>query len=167
VTDLNSLTCTTNGGAAGTIAVQPASPSDNQPNSGNLITLKCAASPTDANCTHSNGEGQTYTDCNDLLGDPATESGYNAEMATSAGQSAAAALGGGTSGGFVNTDGLGCNPALGGVAFEEIMSVSGTTDQILLWQFSGTRAGRVHAQSYDTVTKPALECPTSSDPTWS
>jgi hypothetical protein len=86
VTDLNGLTCTTNGGADGTIAVQPASPDTGQPNPGNLIALKCNVSPTDANCTHSDGEGQTYTGCNDLLGDPATGTGYNETMAAGAAQ---------------------------------------------------------------------------------
>lgn len=91
VTDLNGATCTTDGGAAGTVTVITASD--------NSVTMSCVASTTDANCTHSNGlgsvtdaRGPTYTDCNDVLGTPGNDSTYNQTMATDAARSA---LGGG------------------------------------------------------------------------
>jgi Collagen triple helix repeat (20 copies) len=159
VTDLNGLTCTTNGGADGTIAVQPASPAGGLPGSDNLIAMKCNASQSDANCIHSNGEGQNYTDCNDLLGDPATGSGYNEIMAAGAAQ---VYPGGGL--GPVTTECAG--GALTGSAIAVQVSRSGTTQQVLLWQYSGINVGHVHAQTIDLSQQVHYECPTSSDPTW-
>ena len=78
VTDFNGITCTTDGGAAGTVSASTASD--------NTVTLTCGALSTDANCTHSDGVGLTYTDCNDLLGDPANGTGYNKTMADLAAQ---------------------------------------------------------------------------------
>jgi hypothetical protein len=159
VTDLNGLTCTTNGGADGTTAVQPASQATGLPNSGNLIALKCNASPTDANCTHSNGEGESYTDCNDLLGDPATGTGYNETMAVDA-----ARVFPGAGLGSVTTE---CAAGLvTGSAIGAVVSRSGTTEQVLLWQYSGIDAGHVHAQTIDISLAIHYECPTPSDPTW-
>jgi hypothetical protein len=159
VTDLNGLTCTTNGGTDGTIAVQPASPETGQPGSGNLIALQCVGSPTDANCTHSNGEGQNYTDCDDLLGDPSTGTGYNLTMATGAAQASP-----GTFNGTVTTT---CaNGLLTGSATEQILQKNGPDERVLLWQYSGPNTGHVLQQSIDTSQSFTFDCPTSSDPTW-
>jgi hypothetical protein len=160
VTDLNGLTCTTNGGADGTIAVQSASPATGPGSSGNLIALQCNASPTDANCIHSDGEGGNYSDCNDLLGDPATGTGYNETMAVDAEQSDPMGFGLGS----VTTECAG--GLLTGSAVGEVVGQSGTTEQVLLWQYSGINAGHVHAQTIDTSQTIHYQCPTSSDPTW-
>ncbi len=56
------LACTTDGGAAGVVSVSVGS--------ANSVTLTCVALTTDANCAHSNGEGGTYQDCNDVLAPP-------------------------------------------------------------------------------------------------
>ena len=55
-----SMACTTDGGAPGQVTVSVAND--------NSVSLTCVAPSTDANCTHSNGVGQTYTNCNDALG---------------------------------------------------------------------------------------------------
>jgi Collagen triple helix repeat (20 copies) len=76
LTSLSGLSCTTSGGAAGAITVSVATDDS--------VSLKCAAPSTDANCSHSDGLGQDYTDCNDLLGTPGEGSTYNQTMATDA-----------------------------------------------------------------------------------
>lgn len=76
VTDFNGITCTTNGGADGTVTASTASD--------NTVTLTCGALSTDPNCTHANGAGQNYTDCNDLLGTPGRPDTYNTAMASGA-----------------------------------------------------------------------------------
>ena len=76
VTDFNGITCTTNGGADGTVTAGTASD--------NTVTLTCGALSTDPNCTHANGAGQNYTDCNDLLGTPGKPDTYNTAMASDA-----------------------------------------------------------------------------------
>ena len=50
------------------------------------MTLTCGAPPTDANCTHDNGVGQNYTDCNDLLGTPGDPGTYRSAMVVNAAQ---------------------------------------------------------------------------------
>jgi Collagen triple helix repeat (20 copies) len=55
-----SMACTTDGGAPGQVVTSVAND--------NSVSLTCVAPSTDANCTHSNGVGQTYTNCNDALG---------------------------------------------------------------------------------------------------
>jgi hypothetical protein len=75
---LNGLSCTSSGGAAGSVSVSVAS--------NNAVTLQCSPSSTNANCTHSDGLGQNYTDCNDLLGTPGDASTYNSTMAMDAAQ---------------------------------------------------------------------------------
>jgi Collagen triple helix repeat (20 copies) len=74
------LACTTDGGAAGTVQTNLAVGSDNSV----TFTSTCVALTTDANCTHSDGVGDTYTDCNDLLGTAGDASTYNATMAQDA-----------------------------------------------------------------------------------
>jgi hypothetical protein len=71
------MPCTTDGGAAGTTALGTTT-------SNNVVTFVCVANTTDANCTHSNGEGQAYADCNDLLGTTGDASTYNTTMAEDA-----------------------------------------------------------------------------------
>lgn len=87
VTDLNGITCTTDGGAAGTVTVGT--------DGNNTVVLTCNASPTDANCTHSTGVATppNYTDCNDLAGTPGVAgpqptagTGYTSGMAIAAAQ---------------------------------------------------------------------------------
>jgi hypothetical protein len=56
-----SVACTTDGGAPGQVTVSSVA-------NDNSVSLTCVAPSTDANCTHSNGVGQTYTNCNDALG---------------------------------------------------------------------------------------------------
>ncbi len=76
VADLGNLTCISSGGANGTVQVNTASDDS--------VSLKCVPLSTDANCTHSDGLGDNYTDCNDLLGTPGDESTYNVTMANDA-----------------------------------------------------------------------------------
>ena len=76
--DFNGITCTTDGGADGTVTASTASD--------NTITLTCGAPPTDPNCTHDNGVGQNYTDCNDLLGTPGDPGTYRSAMVVNAAQ---------------------------------------------------------------------------------
>lgn len=87
VTDLNGITCTTDGGAAGTVTAGT--------DGGNTVVLTCNASTTDANCTHSTGVATppNYTDCNDLAGTPGAAgppptpgTGYASGMAIAAAQ---------------------------------------------------------------------------------
>jgi hypothetical protein len=73
VTTLTGLACTTDGGAAGTVSTST--------DSKNAVVLTCTALSTDANCSHSDGLGDTYTDCNDLLGTPGDAATYNQPMA--------------------------------------------------------------------------------------
>ena len=56
-----SMACTTDGGAPGVVTISSVG-------SDNSVSLVCVAPSTGANCTHSNGVGQTYTNCNDALG---------------------------------------------------------------------------------------------------
>lgn len=137
VTDLNGATCTTDGGAAGTVTVTTASD--------NSVTMSCVASTTDANCTHSNGlgsvtdaRGPTYTDCNDVLGTPGNDSTYNQTMATDAARSA---LGGGN----LLTTSCGQNAAF---------ATDGNTE-VYLWVYSTSPstpeyAGYVFSEAYST-----------------
>ena len=76
VTDFNGITCTTDGGAAGAVTAGTAGD--------NTVTLTCGGLPTDPNCTHSDGVGQNYTDCNDLLGTPGKSGAYANTMASDA-----------------------------------------------------------------------------------
>ena len=76
--DFNGITCTTDGGAAGTVTASTAGD--------NTVTLACGALPTDANCTHDNGVGQNYTDCNDLLGTPGDPGTYSSALVVNAAQ---------------------------------------------------------------------------------
>jgi hypothetical protein len=129
------------------------------------VTLTCGASSTDANCAHSNGLGQTYTDCNDLLGDPSTGTGYSLTMATDAMNAGVPPF---------PVDRLGmvstlCSPTfLTGSAVAGIVSVDASGYQVAIWQYSGPNTGHVTIQSIpipDLGTEGYL-CPTSSDPTW-
>jgi len=83
VTTLTGLACTTDGGAAGTVTTST--------DSANTVVLTCTALTTDANCSHSDGVGDTYTDCNDLLGTPGNAATYNQKMALDAALAYAAA----------------------------------------------------------------------------
>jgi hypothetical protein len=52
--------------------------------SNNTAVLSCSGSSTGANCTHSAGLGQNYTDCNDVLGTPGSPNTYSRTMAADA-----------------------------------------------------------------------------------
>jgi hypothetical protein len=147
---LNGISCTTAGGVAGAITVKIASD--------NTVTLICNGLSTNPNCTHSNGEGQNYTDCNDPLGDPTTGTGYNQTMA----EDAAQAYPGVQFGGIVTTS---CNDGTTGSAAEEIIAQGGTQEKVLLWQYSGLNTGHAAADDVNT-SQPTYICPGSGDPTW-
>jgi Collagen triple helix repeat (20 copies) len=151
VTDFNGITCTTAGGTDGAVTANTAS--------NNTVTLTCNGLSTDPNCTHSDGEGQNYTDCNDLLGDPTSGTGYNQSMATDAAQ----AYPGVQFAGIVTTS---CSGGITGSAAEEIASQSGTLERVFLWQYSGPNTGSVHMEDINTSSPIPFACPTSSDPTW-
>jgi Collagen triple helix repeat (20 copies) len=72
----SAMACTTDGGAAGTVTASTSST--------NTVVLTCVANTADANCAHSDGLGQTYTDCNDLLGVAGNAATYNLTMANDA-----------------------------------------------------------------------------------
>jgi hypothetical protein len=127
---ISGLACTTSGGADGTVTVATASD--------NTVTLTCTGSSTDANCTHSNGEGQTYTDCDDLLGTPGDASTYTQTMAMDAAQAYQAAFGG-------NITTLGCSDG------SFVVSVYFPDGTALSWQYNLASAGYV-------VTANTIEC---------
>ncbi len=78
---LNGIECTTGGtpgggGAVGSLAVTT--------DSSNQLVFTCTALTTDPTCTHSDGLGDSYTDCNDIEGVPGEYLTYNITMATDA-----------------------------------------------------------------------------------
>jgi hypothetical protein len=168
VTDLGGLTCTTNGGAAGTLSVESAA-------SDNTIAFQCGASSTDANCTHSNGLGQNYTDCNDLLGTPGNELTYRQAMALDAAiaYNAAQAGSGSIDPTITNVECLG--PAglmpVAVVTWDVTSPPTTGSDTVVTWAYrGGALAGRVHTFTGTGIggsvaLSPTL-CPTTSDPTW-
>jgi Collagen triple helix repeat (20 copies) len=152
VTDFNGIACTTDGGAVGTVTTATGS--------NNAVSLQCAASASDTNCTHSDGLGQTYQDCNDLLGTPDEAGTYNSGMGFGA-QQAYTQVNDSVFRGAVATE-------CGGSA-EEVQTVTsgGTDEQVLLWEYAGPFAGYVHTEpAADTSDNTLFACPTSSDPTW-
>jgi Collagen triple helix repeat (20 copies) len=128
------ISCTTDGGAPGIVTVASVA-------ADNTVTLQCVAPTTDANCTHSDGLGDSYTDCNDALGTPGDASTYNSTMAVDA----AAAW-------------MNANPAPAGDANDVssqtdicgsvwnvfvINTSSGAFEGSVWWFYSGTAAGTV------------------------
>ncbi len=137
ITDLNGVACTAYGGRAGTIAVGAAS-------SDGTIGLKCSPSPV---CTHSNGVGQNYTDCDAPLGVPGDAATYNLLMAELAASAYTAVNGG------VFT-------VVSCASFESAVQVvvNGTS---VVWETQGGNAGRV------AVTSGTVQvCPGIFDPVW-
>lgn len=143
ITDLNGVTCTTSGGNSGTISVSIGS--------GNAVTLTCLGKPV---CTHSNGVGQNYTDCNDAPGEPGNPNTYNPQMVLLAAQ---AYISFANDGSVLSAPQPGC-PGGGVIAF--------VTDQanntIITWQLTGSLAGHVDTS---TISSGPL-CPTATDHTW-
>ena len=141
-----SYACTTDGGAPGTVQVSYTTGSNNAV----TFTYACVAPTTDANCTHSDGLGDNYTDCNDLLGTPGDASTYNATMAADA----ASAWNGGNPlpAGDVEY-GPGQNPQSCGTA-EEIDIANVSTSQYvesIWWFYTGSLAGTVEVLNTQTT----------------
>jgi hypothetical protein len=161
VSDLSNLTCITSGGANGNVSVNTASD--------NSVTLKCVPPSTDANCTHSDGIGQNYTDCNDLLGMPGTDSSYNQTMATDA-ATAYSSHGplAGTGEIVTGVTALGCLPgtqtADTQIVLWETFNQTGPVTWVA-WAYGGLMAGYVHTFTGTSLGQTSL-CPTTSDPTW-
>jgi hypothetical protein len=112
------------------------------------------APPTDANCTHSNGVGQTYANCNDALG---FDNEADAEAADFA---YLATLPPGTVGGthFVNICAQG--DSLEAPAFDS----SGTQTGFILWFYTGL-TGQVITYS-GSVPSSGTGCTAVSSGTW-
>jgi hypothetical protein len=134
-------TCITDGGAAGTLTAHV--------DSSNNVTFTCAASSTNANCSHSDGLGQTYTDCNDALGT------YNQTTATDAKDAwsfANPAPSGDTYTSASTTAGAcglsGINDQSTGLALNNSTGVI----EIVLWYYAGGDAGTVQEIQGDFTT---------------
>src|SRR5271166_1820222 len=151
ISNFNGIACTTNGGAAGTVAALGA-------DSNNVIALQCTASADDPECTHINGIGQNYTDCNDLWGVQGSDNTFNKTMATDAAQTAyQAELSLGNIGSVVDeSTGNICN---GGpsMVLEEIVPGQGVYP-IDAWYYAGYDAGLV-ATFPSGYIYPAKDCP--------
>ena len=114
------MACTTDGGAPGQVTVSVAN--------NNSVSLTCVAPSTDANCTHSNGLGQTYTNCNDALGFDSETDAQDAALAY------LATLPPGAVGAhFSNICALG--DSLEAPTFDS----SGTQNGFILWFYTGPR----------------------------
>jgi hypothetical protein len=140
-----SLGCTTDGDAPGLVTVSSVG-------SDNSVSLKCTAPSTDANCTHADGVGQSYTDCNDVLGT------YNLTTAQDAGAAYFASATGET--GFVgqqfsNFCGQGDSVA------EPVFDSSGTQTGVIVWFYTG-QPGVVITSS----GLPSSGCTMTSTGTW-
>jgi hypothetical protein len=110
---------------------------------GNGIDDNCDGQIDEPSGPHSNGLGQNYFDCAALgvPGDPAT---YTAEMAA-----AARAVWP-----FSGTDEtLFCA--------SDALAARLTSNSCAVWQYAGSRAGRVHLSA-----APSCSCPSATDPTW-
>jgi hypothetical protein len=163
VTDFNGITCTTDGGADGAVTASTASD--------NTVTLTCGALSTDANCTHSNGVGENYTDCNDLLGDPTTGTGYDKTMADLAAQA------------FAHTFTIATVQDSTDQCHDAVSMVIAPTGVVVTWIYAPklniqlpngvvAHAGEVHTEPVSDYTSNGNvpDCPglsaASTDPTW-
>lgn len=162
--------CTTSGGAAGTIAV------DTIANSDDTISLTCNASPADANCTHDDGMGQAYTDCNDLLGDPTRGTGYNKTMADLAAQAFQHSFTGPLP--QIQDATNKCGQSVVMVVIS-VQFAGGPAPEVVSWVYAPQQtfnsvapqpllAGAIHIESFSTFTNGAdvPGCPGSGEPTW-
>jgi hypothetical protein len=125
----------------GTLSNGSACTSNTQCVSGNCNGGTCAA----CSAQHSNGTGQSYTDCSDPLGTPGNPATYNLTMATEA---ATAFAGSGT---FTVTT---CNGTGVVVAY--------TSTSFAVWSYQGSTAGYVFLAG---ILNP-IACPSQSSPTW-
>ena len=114
--------CTTDGGAPGFATVSSVG-------SDNSVSLQCAAPSTDANCTHSDGLGQNYTDCNDLLGN------YDLTTAEDAAGAYFAAANGGAS---LVSEHFENACAQGDSVMAPVFDSSGTQTGFILWFYTGS-----------------------------
>ena len=116
-----SVACTTDGGAPGQVTVSSVA-------NDNSVSLTCVAPSTDANCTHSNGVGQTYTNCNDALGFDSETDAQDASLAY------LATLPQGVVGGHFS------NICVQGDSIEApTFDSSGTQNGFILWFYTGQR----------------------------
>lgn len=122
--------CTTDGGAVGTVTEAV--------DSTNTITWTCVANTTDASCTHSDGIGQAYTDCNDALGVPGNAATYNQTMASDAAAAYVATLPAQT----FTVEPEQCPSATGDIGILE-SSLINDVSNAYFWVFSGQDAGTV------------------------
>ena len=97
---------------------------------------------TAASCTHSNGVGGTYFDCNDPLGVPGSAGSYTQQMALQAAASA-----GTTPTPYICSDGAAA-----------IVATVGS--HVAVWAYTGAAAGHV----FQSLSLSA--CPVPTDPTW-
>ncbi len=138
ITDLGGLACTTSNGNAGSVAVATGA--------GSAIVLTCrGAGPCNGNpaVTHSNGFGQTWSDCTPA-GIPGNAATYSHSLAMGAANAWAAQS--------AHSDVL-----CGSSAAIEVLA----NGSAALWVYGGPLAGRVSLTSGDTGV-----CPNSSDQTW-
>jgi hypothetical protein len=141
------LACTTDGRAAGAVSVSVGSD--------NSVTLTCVALTTDANCTHSNGEGGTYQDCNDVLAPPwsqalAKDAALSAQYYNSPTDEVAGTLQ------YENE----C--AEGDAMADTVYNGSDTPTGFILWFYDGPDAGSVMAYS----GTPSSSCTLVSSSNW-
>jgi hypothetical protein len=142
------LACTTDGGAAGTVSVSVGSD--------NSVTLTCVALTTDANCTHSNGEGGSYQDCNDALAPPwsqtmAKDAALSATYYNSTTDEVAGAVQ------YTNVCATGDSMA------DTVYSGSDTPTGFILWFYDGPDAGSVMVYSGTPPTSGSCTLVSSSN----
>jgi hypothetical protein len=142
-------TCTTDGGAAGTLTAHV--------DGSNNVTFTCTASTTDANCTHSDGLGQTYTDCNDALGTYTLTTATEARQAWSLANPAPAGDSYTTASTQAGACGLsGSNDQSTGLALIDSTGVI----KVVLWYYAGRDAGTVQVLQGD------FTCTGATTATW-
>jgi hypothetical protein len=122
--------------------------------SDNSVALQCVAPSTDANCTHSDGLGQNYTNCNNLLGN------YDLTSAEDAAEAYFAAANGGAS--LASPEHFENACAYGDSVMAPIFDSSGTQTGFILWFYSGL-SGEVITYS---GTPQASGCTGISSGTW-
>jgi hypothetical protein len=119
------------------------------------VTLTCVALTTDANCTHSNGDGGTYQDCNDVLAPPWSE--------TMARDAALSAIYYNSTTDYVAGAVQTANLCATGDAMEDtVYSGSDTPTGFILWFYDGPDAGSVIVYS----GTPSQSCTLTSSSNW-
>ena len=131
----------------GTCSINADQAGDSNYNEAPTVQQSFGVTSSIPSCQHSNGLGQTYTDCQ-ALGTPGNQASYNVTMATEARAAWP----------FSGTDSAGTCGAGGGAA---AMSRQ-TASSCAVWAYTGSIAGYVHLNS---ATNQCF-CPTTTDPTW-